>query len=61
VFLLHKSKRRVKKRISDITAELYQKKLTEEKAAERVRSVFAAVSLARTNRFRKILCNKESG
>jgi len=58
IYLLQKSKRRVTERMTDITASLYNGGITEEKAAERVRSVFAAVSLARTNRLRKILCEK---
>ena len=58
IFLLQKSKRRVKRRMSEITASLYQGSITEDKAAERVRSVFAAISLARTNRFRKYLCEE---
>jgi RNA-directed DNA polymerase len=58
IFLLQKSKRRVTGRMSEITASLYQGSITEDKAAERVRSVFAALNLARTNRFRKILCEK---
>jgi hypothetical protein len=58
IYLMRKSKRRVTGRMSEITALLYQGGITEEKAAERVRSVFAAISLARTNRFRKMLCEK---
>ena len=58
IYLMQKSKRRVKKRMADISASLYNGIITEEKAAERARSVIAAVSLARTNRFRKILCEK---
>ena len=58
IYLMQKSKRRVKERMSEITALLYSGKTTEEKAAERVRSVFAAIALARTNRFRKRLCEK---
>jgi len=44
--------------MSEISASLYTGVITEEKAAERVRSVFAAINLARTNRFRRILCEK---
>jgi hypothetical protein len=53
IYLLQKSKRRVTKRMKEINASLYQGKVTEAKAAERSRSVFAAINLARTNRFRK--------
>jgi hypothetical protein len=55
VYLMQKSKRRVKERVKEISALLFQNKTTEEKAAERVRSVFAAIALARTNRFRKLI------
>jgi len=58
IYLLQKSKRRVTGRISEITASLSQNRISEEKAAERARSVLAAISLARTNRLRKILCKK---
>jgi hypothetical protein len=58
IYLLQKSKRRVAKRISEITALLFQGNISENKAAERARSVFAGINLARTNRFRKILCEK---
>ena len=58
IYLLQKSKRRVTERMSDITASLNNCSITEAKAAERVRSVFAAIALARTNRLRKILCKK---
>ena len=53
IYLMQKSKRRVKERMKEITALLHYRSVTEEKAAERVRSVFAAIALARTNRFRK--------
>jgi len=53
VYLLQKSKRRFKKRASEITAALNSGVITEEKAAERIRSVCAAVELARTNRLRR--------
>jgi len=56
IFLLQKSKRRVKKRVNEISALLFQNKISEEKSAERVTSVFAAILLARTNRFRSKLC-----
>jgi len=58
IYLLKKSKRRVTERMMEITASLYQGSITEEKAAERVRSVFAAINLARTNRFRELLLKK---
>jgi len=58
IYLLQKSKRRVTGRMVEITALLYQGNITEEKAAERIRSVFAAIALARTNHFRKLLCEK---
>jgi hypothetical protein len=58
IYLLQKSKRRVARRMTEISALLNHGCITEEKAAERVRSVFAAISLARTNRFRKIICEK---
>jgi len=58
IYLLQKSKRRVTKRITEITASLYCCSISEEKAAERVRSAFAAIGLARANRLRKLLCKK---
>jgi len=58
IYLMQKSKRRVKERMEEISAALYTSVINEEKAAERARSVFAAISLARTNRFRKMLCGK---
>jgi hypothetical protein len=58
IYLMQKSKRRVKDRMAEISAAFYNGVITEEKAAERARSVFAAISLARTNRFRKKLCEK---
>jgi len=61
IYLSQKSKRRVKDRMTEITALLYQNKISDEKAGERVLSVFAAIALARTNRFRKKICKKESG
>ena len=61
IYLLQKSKRRVADRMKEINASLYQGNITEDKAAERVRSVFAAIHLARTNRFRKILCEEGGG
>jgi hypothetical protein len=59
IYLMQKSKRRVTERMTEITALLYQDSITEEKAAERLRSVYAAISLARTNRFRKGLLEKK--
>jgi hypothetical protein len=53
IYLLQKSKRRFKERIVEITASLYSGIITEEKAAERARSVCAAINIARTNRLRK--------
>ena len=58
VYLLQKSKRRVTERMSEIDALLYHNNITEEKAAERARSVLAGIALARTNRFRQKLCEK---
>ena len=58
IYLLQKSKRRVTRRMSEITVSLYKGTIGEEKAAERARSVFAAISLARTKRLRKSLCEK---
>jgi hypothetical protein len=58
IYLLQKSKRRVKDRMTEISALLYQNNISDNKAAERVRSVFAAICLARTNTFRKKLCKK---
>jgi hypothetical protein len=57
IYLLQKSKRRVKDRMTEISALLYQNDISDNKAAERVRSVFAAISLARTNVFRKKVGN----
>ena len=56
IYLLKKSKRRVKNRMNEISASLFQCIITEEKAAERIRSVFAAIALARTNHYRDIIC-----
>jgi len=55
IYLLQKSKRRVKGRMKEISALIYQNNITEIKAAERLRSVFAAISLARTNQFKKLV------
>jgi hypothetical protein len=56
IYLMQKSKRRVQKRMADIDGALRGGLITEEKAAERARSVFAAISPARTNRLRKKVC-----
>ncbi|MDR2484206.1 MAG: hypothetical protein LBD55_02285, partial [Treponema sp.] len=56
IYLLRKSKRRVIERMKEITALLDSGAISEEKAAERARSVFAAVGLARANRLRSALC-----
>jgi hypothetical protein len=53
---MQKSKRRVQKRMAEINAAFRGGLLSEEKAAERARSVFAAISPARTNRLRKKIC-----
>ena len=58
IYLLRKSKRRVARRMDEITASLDSGAISEEKAAERARSVFAAIGLARTNRLRKWVCEK---
>ena len=44
--------------MAEISASLDRGETTQEKAAERMRSVFAAIGLARTYRFRKKLCEK---
>jgi hypothetical protein len=53
IYLMKKSKRRVQKRMAEIDAAFRGGSISEAKAAERARSVFAAISLARTNRLRK--------
>jgi hypothetical protein len=53
IYLLQKSKRRVKNRMTEIDAMLCAGEITGEKAAERARSVFSAINIARTNRLRK--------
>ena len=58
IYLLQKSKRRVKDRMKEITALLHHGAIPEEKAAERARSVFAAIALARTNNLKKRLYKK---
>jgi len=61
IYLTQKSKRRVKARMAEISALRYQGRISDGKAAERVLSVFAAISLARTNKVKKVLCEKGSG
>ena len=58
IYLLRKSKKRVILRMEEITGLLSRGRISEEKAGERVRSVFAAIGLARTNGFRKIIYEK---
>jgi hypothetical protein len=58
IYLTQKSKRRVTERITAINASLLKNEITEEKAAERALSVFAAINLARTRCLRMAL-NKE--
>jgi len=58
VYLMQKSKRRARDRMAEISASLDRGEATQEKAAERIRSVFAAINMARTYRFRKKLCEK---
>jgi hypothetical protein len=56
IYLMQKSKRRVRKRMAEIDGALCRGLISEEKAAERARSVFAAISPARANRLRKQVC-----
>ena len=58
VYLMRKSKRRVSDRMAEISVSLDRGETTQEKAAERIRSVFAVIDMARTYRFRKKLCEK---
>jgi hypothetical protein len=58
IFLTQKSKRRVTERINTINSAFERDEITEEKAAERALSVFAAITLARTNRLRLKLSSK---
>ena len=44
--------------MAEISALFCQERITEEKAAQRAGSVFAAIALARTNQLRKKLCEK---
>ena len=52
IYLLGKSKRRIVRHVGEIREGLLAGELTEEKAANRITSVCAAVSLARTHGFR---------
>ena len=58
IYLMRKSKRRVRDRMAEISVSLGLGETTQEKAAERIRSVFATINMARTYRFRKKLCEK---
>jgi retron-type reverse transcriptase len=58
IYLLAKSKRRMKKRMAAVNALLARGVIDEETAAERLTSVFAAVLPARTLRFRRKLCRE---
>ncbi|MDR1073093.1 MAG: hypothetical protein LBL45_05395 [Treponema sp.] len=52
VFLLQKSRKRARERMAQISAGLADGSISEEKAAERALSVFAAIKLARCGRLR---------
>jgi hypothetical protein len=56
IFLLRKSKKRVTERMAQINTGLSSGVIGEEKAAERALSVFAAIKIAKTYRFRVSLC-----
>jgi hypothetical protein len=58
IYLLQKSKRRFTKRMAEIAVSLSVGGISEEKAAERARSVCTAISLARTNRLRNKVFEK---
>jgi hypothetical protein len=58
IYLIKKTKRRVTKRIFEITSLLYKCGIDEAKAGQRSSSVFASIALARTNRLRKKLCER---
>ncbi|MCL1834000.1 MAG: RNA-directed DNA polymerase, partial [Leptospirales bacterium] len=58
IYLLQKSKKRFIRGMSEITALLCRGDITESQAAERTLSVFAAISLARTNRLKNLICAK---
>jgi RNA-directed DNA polymerase len=61
VYLLRRSKKRVSKRMREITVALRQCFISELRAAGRARSTLAAIRLARTNRLRKWVCGEGSG
>jgi retron-type reverse transcriptase len=52
IFLLRKSKRRMVNRITELKRDLFKQKISEETAAARLTSVYAAVLLVRTRAFR---------
>jgi hypothetical protein len=58
IYLLQKSKRRFTKRMAEIAVSLSVGSISEEKAAERARSVCTAISLARTKRLRNKVFEK---
>jgi hypothetical protein len=58
MYLLGKSKKRIKNRITAIQKEVTENYITEQKAADRMISVYAAVRLARTRRFKVQLWNR---
>jgi retron-type reverse transcriptase len=60
IYLLQKSKNRVKNRLSEITYLFNNLLITEEKAGERAICVFAAITLARTHQFRLKLLYREA-
>lgn len=59
IFLLQKSKKRVTERMTQINGALSSGVIGEEKAAERALSVFAAIKIAKTYRFRVSLCSNQ--
>jgi retron-type reverse transcriptase len=61
IYLVAKSKRRVIQRMKEVNGALEAGAITEEKAGERARSVFAAIALARTKGFRLSLTRHPSG
>jgi retron-type reverse transcriptase len=58
ILLLKISKKRTIKRTREITSLLRYNLISEEKAAQRIQSTFSAMKIARTNRFREVLCSK---
>jgi hypothetical protein len=58
VYLLAKSKRRVKNRLKSISYCLAAETISEQKASQRLLSIFTAISLARTNNFRYNLMHR---